>query len=311
MTRYRIIANPASGHGKGARAIPRIAAELCRLGLDFDLTRTERVGHAIQLARQAALDGYDVVAAAGGDGTVNEVANGLMEARQTSPNRPALGVLCAGRGNDFAPAAGIPEDLPGGCRVLKENRRRTIDVGRFAGGKFPQGRFFVNTLGIGFDAIATIEAARLPRWGGFLSFLVAILRTIFLYYKGPVVKIDYEGQSLTTSTLLVSVMNGRRLGGGFWMAPQAEVDDGLFDVVIGRQVSRMRILTLLPHIMRGTHGSQPEVRMLRAGRLTISAVEGRLPSESDGEIVCVDGTRLEVELLPRQIEVVCAHEVNS
>jgi len=308
MTRYKVIANPNAGHGKGAKAIPEIERLLKEHGLEFDLVRTEAVGHGIQLARQAALDGYDVVVAAGGDGTVNEVLNGLMEARRAGPQRPPLGVLCTGRGNDFAPALAIPEALPEGCRVLKDDHRRTIDIGRVTGGKVPQGRLFINTVGIGFDAVATIEVAKLPTWGGFFSFLIAILRTIFLFYKGPTVRIDYDGQILTTPTLLVSVMNGKRLGDGFWMAPESRPDDGLFDVVVGRQVSRVRILTLIPHFMKGTQNTQPEVTTVRAARLAITALDGTLPAHCDGEIISVDGTHLEVELLPRRIEVVCPKE---
>lgn len=304
MTKYKIIANPNAGHGKGARAIPVIEAELTRLGLGFDLVRTERVGHGIELAREAALAGYEVIVAAGGDGTVNEVLNGLMEARQSNKNRPALGVICAGRGNDFAPCLNIPEDLPGGCQVLKEDHRRIIDIGRVAGGKFPQGRYFANNVGVGFDAIGTIEVAKLPEWGMF-SFLIAILKTIFLYYKGPTVRLDYDDQTLTTSTMMLLTMNGKRMGTGFKMAPDSKPDDGLFDLVIVRQVSRLRIFSLIPHFMKGTQGTQPEIRTLRAAKVAISAVKGTLPAQSDGEIICVDGTRLDIELLPRQIEVVC------
>ena len=304
MTKYKIIANPNAGHGKGARAIPEIESELTRLGLDYELVRTERVGHAIQLARQAALDGYEVIVAAGGDGTVNEVLNGLMKARTESKNRPALGVLCSGRGNDFAPCVNIPEDLPGALQVLKDDHRRMIDIGRVCGGKFPQGRYFANNVGVGFDAIGTIEVAKLPEWG-MLSFLIAILKTIFLFYKGPTVRLDYDDETLTTSTLMLLTMNGKRMGTGFKMAPDAMPDDGLFDLVIVRQVSRLRIFSLIPHFMKGTQGSQPEVRTLRAARVTIMAVEGALPAQSDGEIICVDGSRLEIEMLPHQVEVVC------
>ncbi len=307
MTRYKIIANPNAGHGKGLNAIPEIEGELTRLGLDFDLVRTERVGHAIQLARQAALDGWEVVVAAGGDGTVNEVLNGLMDARQKSQNRPALGVLCTGRGNDFAPCINIPEDLAGAFQVLKDNHRRLIDIGRVFGGKFPQGRYFANNVGVGFDAIGTIEVAKLPEWG-MLSFLIAILKTIFLFYKGPTVRLDYDDQSLTTSTLMLLTMNGKRMGTGFKMAPDAMPDDGLFDLVIVRQVSRLRIFSLIPHFMKGTQGSQPEVRTLRAAKVSISAVEGTLPAQSDGEIISVDGAHLDIEMFPRQIEVVCPQE---
>jgi diacylglycerol kinase (ATP) len=303
MTKYMIIANPNAGHGKGARAIPEIERELTRLGLDFNLVRTERVGHGIQLAHAAALAGYDVIVAAGGDGTVNEVLNGLMEAREASENRPALGVLCTGRGNDFAPCIAIPEDLPAAFQVLKDDDRRVIDIGRVVGGKFPQGRYFANNVGVGFDAIGTIEVAKLPEWG-MLSFLIAILKTIFLYYKGPTVRLDYDDQTLTTSTLMLLTMNGKRMGTGFKMAPDSQPDDGLFDLVIVRQVSRLRIFGLIPHFMKGTQGSQPEVQTLRAKKVAIIALEGALPAQSDGEIICVDGSRLDIELLPHQVEVV-------
>jgi YegS/Rv2252/BmrU family lipid kinase len=307
MTRYKIIANPNAGHGKGAHAIPEIERELTRLGLNFNLIRTERVGHAIQLARQAALDGCEVVVAAGGDGTVNEVLNGLMEARKESNNRPALGVLCTGRGNDFAPCINIPEDLAAAFLVLKDDHRRMIDIGHVYGGKFPEGRYFANNVGVGFDAIGTIEVAKLPEWG-MLSFLIAILKTIFLFYKGPTVRLDYDDQTLTTSTLMLLTMNGKRMGTGFKMAPEAKPDDGLFDLVIVRQVSRLRIFSLIPHFMKGTQGSQPEVRTLRAARVSITAMEGTLPAQSDGEIICVDGARLDIEMLPGQVEVVCPKE---
>jgi diacylglycerol kinase (ATP) len=307
MTKYKIIANPNAGHGKGAKAIPEIERVFTSLGLDFDLVRTERVGHGIQLAREAALAGYEVIVAAGGDGTVNEVLNGLMEARQVSTNRPALGVLCTGRGNDFAPCLNIPVDLTAACQVLKDDHRRMIDIGRVVGGKFPQGRYFANNVGVGFDAIGTIEVAKLPEWG-MLSFLIAILRTIFLFYKGPTVRLDYDNQALTTSTLMLLTMNGKRMGTGFKMAPDSKPDDGLFDLVIVRQVSRLRIFGLIPHFMKGTQGTQPEVRTLRAARVAITALEGALPAQSDGEIICVDGTRLDIELLPRQVKVVCPKE---
>jgi diacylglycerol kinase (ATP) len=307
MTKYKIIANPSAGHGKGARLIPEIERELTRLGLDFDLVCTERVGHAIQLAREAALAECEVVVAAGGDGTVNEVLNGLMEARLESKNRPALGILCTGRGNDFAPCLNIPADLPAACQALKDNHQRTIDIGRVVGGKFPDGRYFANNVGVGFDAIGTIEVAKLPEWGMF-SFLIAILKTIFLFYKGPTVRLDYDHQTLTTSTLMLLTMNGKRMGTGFKMAPDSMPDDGLFDLVIVRQVSRRRIFSLIPHFMKGTQGTQPEVRTLRASKVAITALEGALPAQSDGEIICVDGKRLDIELLPHQVAVVCPGE---
>lgn len=304
MPRTKIIANPTAGHGKAAKAIPEIEHQLNQLGLDFELMQTKHKGDGIPLAYQAALDGFDVVVAAGGDGTVNEVLNGLMQA-QKEGKHAALGVICAGRGNDFAAGPGIPGDIAGGCQALKDDHRQWIDIGKVTGGVHPEGRYFANNVGVGFDAIGTIEVAKLPQWG-MLSFMIAIIKTIFLYYKGPVIQIDYDDQTLTSDTLMFLTMNGRRMGNGFQMAPESRMDDGLFDLVLARQVSRMRIFSLIPHFMKGTQGTQPEISTWRASRLSITAVKGTLPAQSDGEILCVDGTRLDIEILPRQVEVVCA-----
>jgi len=304
MTKYRIIANPTSGHGNGAKAIPVIEKYFTAHGLDFSLVRTERVGHAIELARAAALEGVDVVVASGGDGTVNEVINGLMAARAEG-KIAALGVLPAGRGNDFSYCKGIPEDIESACKVLLANQRHKVDIGLIRGGKISSERYFGNVLGVGFDAITTIEVSKMPRWGGFLSFLAAVIKTIFLFYKGPTVKVDYDDKSLTLPTLLVAVMNGRRLGDGFYLAPEGKADDGLFDLVIAREVTRRRIFTLIPHFMKGTQATQPEITSVQAAKVTITAQKGVLPAETDGEILCTDGDWLQVEILPRAIDLVC------
>jgi diacylglycerol kinase (ATP) len=303
---YQIIVNPVAGSGAGARAIPRIQQLVADHGLHFDLVITNSPGHAVELAREAVLQGK-VVVAAGGDGTANEVINGLMAVKPPEGPLPAMGVLGVGRGSDFAHGVGVPQDLAEACRVLAADYRRPIDLGRVVGGLYPQGRFFGNCVGVGFDAIGTIEVAKLPRLGGFLSFFVAVLKTIFLYYRAPLTTVVYDGQSLTQPSLMISVMNGRRLGGGFWMAPDARPDDGLFDLCIAREMSRARMFRLIPHFLRGTQATQETITTGQAARISITAVEGSLPAHADGEILCVDGDRLEIELLPCQIEVICQH----
>ena len=303
MSRYKVIANPSAGGGAGERAIPRIERLLTRHGLDFDIVRTQRRGHAAELARESVIAGCDVIVAAGGDGTTNEVINGLMEARQAGYHSVVLGVLGVGRGNDFAHGVGVPHDLELACQVLVEGHRRMIDIGRVAGGLFPQGRYFGNCVGVGFDAISTIEVAKLPRLGGFLSFFIAVLKTIFLYYKAPLTTVEYDGQTLTQPSLMISIMNGQRLGGGFLMAPDAKPDDGLFNLCIAHEVSRARIFSLIPHFLRGTQATQEPITTGQAAHVSITAVKGALPAQTDGEILCIDGQHLEIELLPRQIEV--------
>lgn len=304
MKHYQVILNPVAGHGHGLQAAPSIERWLTHYGLDYTLVHTERPGHATELTRQAVQQGVDVVIAAGGDGTVNEVVNGLMQARQAGGSLPALGVLCVGRGNDFSGSMGIPFELEQACQALVADQRRWIDIGRVSGGIHPQGRYFCNCVGVGFDAIGTIEVARLPRWGGFLSFLVAVLKTIFLYNHAPLATIEFDDQSLTQRSLMVSIMNGRRLGGGFIMAPDSQPDDGVFDLCIAEQMSSWRILRLIPHFFRGTQATQPGIRAVKAARVTITAQDGPLPAQTDGEIISTQGTRLDVELLPRQIEII-------
>jgi diacylglycerol kinase family enzyme len=246
----------------------------------------------------------------GGDGTANEVLNGLMRAKQAGAGTCAMGILCVGRGNDFAYGAGIPTDLEGGCRTLAQGQRRAMDVGRAVGGLYPEGRYFGNGVGIGFDAVVGFEAVKMTRLHGFPSYLVAVLKTVFLYYQAPLVTVEYEGQAaedlaITLPALMVSVMNGQRMGGGFLMAPQGQADDGRFDLCIARQVSRARIFGLIPHFLRGTQATQEPIQTEQARRVIVTAVEGVLPAHADGETLCIDGQRLELELLPRQIEIIC------
>jgi len=315
MSKYKIIVNPISGRGTGERSIPQIERILSGYGLDFDLVRTERPWHAAELAREAATAGYDGVIAASGDGTANEVLNGLMWAKTlTSNSSPcegeggrgcAMGILCVGRGNDFAYGMGIPTSLEAGCQVLAQGYRRVVDVGRVVGGLYPEGRYFGNGIGIGFDAVVGFEAVKMTHLSGFLSYIVAVLKTVFLYYKAPLVALEYDGQTTTLPALMVSVMNGRRMGGGFMMAPEGKPDDGLLDLCIARQVSRARIFALVPHFMRGTQATQEPIQTGRTRRIVATAIEGVLPAHADGETLCTDGKRLEIELLPGQIEFIC------
>jgi len=303
MTRYKIIVNPTSGRGAGEGAVPLIDQMLSDHGLEFDMVRTQRPWQAAELAQQAITDGYDVVVAAGGEGTANEVLNGLMWAKLAGSGNAAMGILSVGRGNDFAFGMGIPNDLAAGCQALAQNQRRTVDVGRVVGGQYPEGRYFGNGVGIGFDAVVGFVALEMKRLSGFPSYIVAALKTIFLYYKAPLVRIEYDDQMFTMPALMVSIMNGRRLGGGFLMAPEGEVDDGLLDLCIAEQVSRARIFTLIPRFMAGTQATQKPIRTGRTQRIVVTAVEGILPAHADGETLCTEGQQLSMELLPSQIDI--------
>jgi diacylglycerol kinase family enzyme len=215
-----------------------------------------------------------------------------------------MGVLCVGQGNDLAFGMGIPADLEAACRLLAQGHRRCIDVGLVRGGLFPEGRYFGNGIGIGFDAVVGFEAVKMKRLHGFPSYLVAVLKTVFLYYKAPLTEIELDGEALTQRSLMISVMNGQRMGGGFMMAPDGAPDDGQFHLCIAHEVSRPRLFGLIPHFLRGTQETQEPIRMARAQQVLVTSVDGVLPAHADGETLCTEGQKLEVTLLPQQLEII-------
>ncbi len=304
MRRYKIIVNPVSGRGAGAAAFPVVRNRLGELGLDFEMCQTESPGHAIQLSEQAARDGCDVVVAVGGDGTANEVLNGLVRARLSGGSQAVLGVINVGRGNDFGFGVGIPHDMEPACRSLAQDQRRWMDVGCVRGGDYPLGRYFGNGVGIGFDAVVGFEALKLKRLHGFPSYIVAALKTIFLYFHAPTLQIEFNDQALLQRSLMVSIMNGRRMGGGFMMAPQGKTDDGLFDLCIAGQVSRVGIFGLIPRFMQGTQAGHPAITTARAAKVSVTAMDGSLPAHADGETLCTAGHKLELEILPHMLQVI-------
>lgn len=304
MTRYLILVNPIAGRGNGEKMYPVIEQCLRAAGLDFEMRRTERVGHASQMAAEAQAGGWDVVAAVGGDGTANEVIDGLLRARGDRQDGPAMGLIPVGRGNDFSFGVGIPPDLEAACQILAIGQRRWIDVGYVIGGDYPQGRFFGNGVGIGFDAVVGFEALKLKRLSGFPSYIVAALKTIALYFNAPTVQIEMDDQTLTQPALMVSIMNGRRMGGGFMMAPEGMIDDGRFDLCIAGQVSRPGIFLLLPRFMQGSQAGHPAIQIARSARVRVTAVNGSLPAHADGETLCVTGQQLELQILPKRLEMI-------
>jgi len=302
MVTYRLIVNPVAGGGTAGQSIPDIERMLRAQNLSFDLEKTERPWHAAELAEAAAAE-VDVVVAVGGDGTANEVLNGLMLAKK-SGHTAAMAILCVGRGNDFAFGMGIPAELAAGCEALGDNHHRLIDVGHVIGGDFPEGRYFGNGIGIGFDAVVGFVAAKQKHLKGFISYLVAAIKTIFLYYKAPLVRLEFDGQPMNIHALMVSVMNGKRMGGGFMMAPDGNPNDGVFDLCIARQISRPRIFGLMLKFMKGTQFAHPTISDGQTTHITVTAIEGSLPAHADGETLCLEGKKIDIELVPNALEIV-------
>jgi len=306
LLKHCIIVNPMAGRGAGKKAIPEIEAHLNSLGIDYDLLITNEPGHGIKLAEEAGASGYQTVVAVGGDGTANEVINGLMHASNNGKLTSRLAVLPVGRGNDFSYGMGVPQDLDSAIKILVNGHPRKIDIGFVKGGDYPEGRYFGNGVGIGFDAVVGFEAAKLPSFiTGMPAYLIAALKTIFLYFKAPDLRVEIDGEVIKQPCLIVSIMNGKRMGGAFMFAPESEPDDGLLNLCIAGQVSRLGVLGLFPKVMSGTQRDHKAILMPIGEKISIEAISGSLPVHADGETICVAGKKLEVTILKQKLEMVC------
>jgi diacylglycerol kinase (ATP) len=306
LSKYYIIVNPVAGKGAAEKVIPELKAYLESFGIDYDMILTEYPGHAIKLAEEAGTNGYETVVAVGGDGTANEVINGLMRAANKGQLTSNLAVLPVGRGNDFSYGMGVPQSLEEACRLLVNGKTRMIDIGFVKGGDFPEGRYFGNGVGIGFDAVVGFEAAKLPSFiSGVPAYLIAALKTIFLFFNAPLLHLEMDDEVIKQRCLLVSLMNGRRMGGSFMFAPESKSDDGLLNLCIAKQVTRLQVLGLFPKVMSGTQHEHPAITMLVAKGVKIEALSGTLPVHADGETICVAGHKLEVEILQQQLQLIC------
>jgi YegS/Rv2252/BmrU family lipid kinase len=291
----KIIVNPYAGRWKALKSIPAIEAALQRESIPYSLVQTEGPEQGIELARQAALDGHSPVVAVGGDGTISEVMNGLVQAAGEGVAGP-LGIIPRGSANDLPVQLGLPLDVEGSCRRLREGQERLIDVGRV------NDRYFDNDVGVGFEPQVTIEARKIEWLRGTLIYLVAVFRALRSYTQ-PHMTVEWNGGRASERMLLVSVGNGNVTGGAFRLTPEAELDDGQLDFVFGTAMSRMQILRFLPLVFSGQHIGRPQVTHGRTRRLTITS-DDPLPVGVDGEII-PDARHLEFEILPGKLRVIC------
>ena len=284
MPYAKVIVNPVAGASSTRRKWPGIRRLLKQVGLSFDHVYTEGIGHAVELARVAAGDGYQYVVAVGGDGTVNEVANGLLHAEE--PHGTALGIISTGTGSDFARSLGIPRHYASACSFLAGSRRSLIDVGvvEYQHQGQTWRRFFVNGAGVGFDAATVAATERLPKYlGGTVPYLTGLLRTLFGYRNKPVV-IRLGDKVESARILSVVVANGSYFGGGMHVAPEASLSDSLLDVVVIGDIGKLELLKALPMVYKGTHGRHPKVKMGKAARITVESSEPVLV-QADGELL--------------------------
>ncbi len=295
-TNLCVIFNPAAGRNRASRRLKKLRRGW---GPRVEFRPTERPGHAEELALQAAQDHFGIVAAAGGDGTVHEVANGILRAGRSDV---AFGVIPIGSANDYAYSL---DQEPGKAAAGPLGGRvRTVDVGltEDAAGR---SRYFVNSLGLGLGGAVTLESRRIHRLQGLALYGLATLRALWYHYACPVMHFTIDGTDWQAPTLLLSVGLGKREG-GFVLAPRAELGDGLFEYLHAGKLSRWEVLRFLPRLAaKGPPDDHPQVRTGRCRDLRLRS-ECPLTIHLDGEFFSRPGDdvrSIHVRLLPAALRV--------
>ena len=299
--RTKIIYNPSANHGQASEFQEQIDA-LSRRYPEVDLVTTDRPGHASVLARDAVEAGYELVVAAGGDGTIHEIVNGLVIGDTA---QATMGVLPMGSGNDFVYGMGFSTDLEIAIQKIFNGKRQFNDLARIDD-EHGRSEIVCNGIGIGFDATVSIQSRLITRVHGFAMYALAALRTIALYYQTPHLIIHFDDKIVEQDTLLLAVGLGPRIGGGFFLTPDAIFDDNLLDSCTVNPVGRVTMLAMLPRVMRGTHITSHHVTMRRSKTLDIKS-SLPLPIHIDGEIFAYpedDVRHVTITILPQALPII-------
>ena len=302
--KVKLILNPMADMGRAWKTANDLRPVAQEFKGELTWSGTVYPTHAIELARQAAEEGYDMVVALGGDGTVHEVMNGLMQVPEEK--RPVLGIVPIGSGNDFAYAMGVTQKSSHAlAHALKAENIHAIDIGLMTD-EHGRREYFDNTLGIGFDAVVTIRTHKLPIVKGFLMYLTAVIQTIILNHNPAKMQIATETEKWEEDVIMLTLCNGPREGGGFMLSPDSKNDDGIMEFLTVNKVSRPTMFRLVPEFMNGTHMRFKQIRM---GKFKTFSITSDLPLyiHADGEVFTSFGSNLRsvnFQILPQALRVV-------
>ena len=296
MASIKFVVNPAAARGKCAR-VAKDLEQLCRdRKLDFDFEYTQKEKDAIGIAQKAA-DSFDVVVAVGGDGTIHETVNGLME------GKAKFGVIPVGSGNDFVRAMKIPSGLTQALDTVVAGHSKRIDIGKADHTYFPNG------MGIGFDSWVVETSKSVRKLRGSTIYFYSVLRTIYSY-QAPVMRLRYGDVDREEKIFMVTIGNGISLGGGFKLTPHAIMDDGVFDLNIVTDLTKAQVYKNLVSVYSGSHTKMPQVTTGRTSEITIDSEQG-FAVHLDGELLSLNMKSLNVTLIPKALDVIIPASANG
>ena len=300
--RIKLIFNPTANQGHAASLLPEILSVVEKLP-EVEMNVTLAHGHAIELASKAAEEGFERVIAMGGDGTTHEIVNGLMSIAESS--RPELGIVPMGSGNDFSFAGGLQGSRKDLVDLAIRGKSESVDIGVLHD-NLGRCEYWVNSLGIGFDALINIYSRKIRGVSGFWIYLLAALRTIAFNYTSFHFDARLDDHAWSETLLMLIIANGKREGGAFMIAPGGRLDDHKVDYSAVRLISRLQMLKTLIAYMKGTQNSLPFVKAGSFGTLDLNS-DSPLIIHTDGEIFAgLDSqtTHVQIESVPAAIRLV-------
>lgn len=304
-----IIVNPNAGNGKGKKDWPRIEKLFEKENLPVTSRFTEKKGDAIIIARDAVLNGYRKIISVGGDGTLNEVINGIFTQDKIPTWIITVGMIPVGTGNDWGRMFGIPLVYEGSIKVIRENKTMLHDIGAIVYhiDNDQHKRYFINIAGLGFEAVVVKKTNRQKdkgRSNNLIYFLNLI--TSLISFKKTLAEITIDNKKSQSRVFSINVGNGRYCGGGMRQTPDALPDDGLLDITVIKEMGRIEIIRSLNILYDGTILSHPKVDGYRSTNMKVST-ESLLYAEADGE--SLGHTPVEFSILPASVNVIYGNRI--
>jgi YegS/Rv2252/BmrU family lipid kinase len=291
-----VVVNPVAGHGAGLHNIPMIKESLNKLDIEHDIAITTAPKDAIHISRKAVEEGYKIIAAVGGDGTVHEIVNGIYG------TDVALAMIPVGSGNDYAIANNIPRDIKRACEIIKQDNRISVDVGDINGEKY------VCIGGSGFDSeVNELANTRTPLLRGPAKYLYSVYKTL-IHFKAANFRITCNSSTIDIKAMMVAVANASQYGGGMKVCPDAKITDGLFDIFVVKEISKLHFIKVFPRTYKGTHVTDPCIWIFRTDEVSLEA-DRDFAVYADGEYICRLPARF--KLTPQSLKIVVPYSTCS
>lgn len=294
MQRTKIIFNPKARYGEAAACLPRLEALLKAANINYEVSLTSREGDGARMAADAVAKGFRIVVAVGGDGVASDVAGALVG------SDVIFGLIPTGSGDDFAKSLSMSRDLERSVAAIKQCRTKSIDAG------LVNGRYYFNSLGLGLDGEVIVEKRRLTGLRDLRLYFTATLKALSRY-RGQRMSLDFGQGRIWFQALLVEIMNGRSVGGGYLLTPDASIDDGLLDICLIHQLSWPEFFLHVPKSFRGKHTHLKQVVMGKTTKVVVES-ESPISVQVDGELWPRAEKRYEVSVVPKAVAAIVGED---